>query len=74
MSVILTLWRLRQEDCCVFEASLAYDVRPCFKTNIKGANKTAQPVKFLTYKHWRPEFKPWTPQALLRFSAAVIYT
>lgn len=50
MSIILTLWRLRQEDCCAFKASLGYDVRPCFKTNIKGANKTAQPVKFLACK------------------------
>ena len=50
MSIVLTSWRLRQEDCCAFETSLSYDVRPCFKTNIKGANRTAQPVKSLACK------------------------
>lgn len=29
--VILALKRLRQEDCCVFEASLTYIVRPFLK-------------------------------------------
>lgn len=42
-SVITALGRLRQGDCCDFEVSLGYRVRPRLKKNQNQPNKQKQP-------------------------------
>lgn len=78
MSLVLACWRLRQEDCCVVEASLGYGIRPYYtyryKTPMKGVDKISRLVKYLllALQGWRPQFHPWSLHAPC-FSVAVIY-
>jgi hypothetical protein len=47
----LSIWRLRQEDCCEFEATLGYRVKCSFKTKDNSATKQGDGATVLTCWH-----------------------
>jgi len=59
VSVILPLVRLRQEDYCEFQASLAYSVRRVSKTETTNKDHPLSCSRPASDRTLKPETPPW---------------